>query len=93
MRDEEMFTRTYVCVRKRQENGVIRAQQPIGVPNEQTGFLPVLKQSHEFPEIKQNRAIFVRMKKSKDFIKVRKKQSYKGCTAARNSGLHNVIEM
>ena len=54
-----------------------RAQlQPITVTNERTGFLPVWKQRNEFRQIKQNRAIFVRMKKNKDFIKVRRKQSY-----------------
>ena len=53
-----------------------RAQQPITITNEWTGFLPVLKQRHEFQEIEQNRAIFVRMKKNDDFIEVRRKQSY-----------------
>ena len=35
------------------------AQKPTTVPNEQTRFLPVLKQYREFQEIKQNRVIFV----------------------------------
>ena len=57
--------------------GDARAQlQPITVKNEWTGFLPVWKQRNEFQQIKQNRAIFVWMKKNKDFIKVRRKQSY-----------------
>ena len=40
--------------------------QPITVTNERTGFLPVWKQRNEFQQIKQNRAIFVWMKKNKD---------------------------
>ena len=48
--------------------------QPIAVTNERTGFLPLWKQRNEFQQIKQNRAIFVWMKK--DPIKVRRKQSY-----------------
>ena len=36
----------------------------------------VWKQRNEFHQIKQNRAIFVWIKKKKDFIKVRRKQSY-----------------
>ena len=39
-------------------------------------FSPILKQRHEFEEIKQNRAIVVRIKRIKDFIKVRRKQLY-----------------
>ena len=37
----------------------MRTQQPITVPNEQTIFLLVSKQRHEFPEIKQNWVIFM----------------------------------
>ena len=53
-----------------------RAQQPITVTNERTGFLAVWKQRNEFQQIKQHRAIFVWMKNNKDFMKVRRKQSY-----------------
>ena len=68
-----MFARTYAHIPKRRENKVTGGQQPITVTNERTVFLPVLRKRHEFQEIKQNRAIFVRMKKSKDFIKVRRR--------------------
>ena len=69
----------YVCARPKKAGkwGDARAQlQPITVKNERTGFLPVWKQRSEFQQIKQNRAIFVWMKKNKDFIKVSRKQSY-----------------
>ena len=70
-----MYVRTRP--KKAGEWGDARAQlQPIRVKNERTGFLPVWKQRNEFQQIKQNRAIFVWMKKNKDFIKVRRKQSY-----------------
>ena len=67
----------YVCGRPKKAGkwSDVCAQQPITVMNEQTGFLPVLTQCHKFQEIKQNWAIFVWMKKNKDFIKMRKKQS------------------
>ena len=52
------------------------AQQPIRVTNKRTGFLAVWKQHNEFQQIKQHRAIFVWMKNNKDFMKVRRKQSY-----------------
>ena len=60
----------YVCARLKKAGkwSEVLAQQPITVPNEQTSFLPVLKQRHEFQEIKQNRASFVWMKKSKDLL-------------------------
>ena len=45
--------------------GDARAQQPITVTNERTGFLPVWKQRNEFQQIKQNRAIFVWMMKNR----------------------------
>ena len=51
--------------RKRRENEVTCA------PNSQSQ-----SRINEFQQIKQNRAIFVWMKKNKDFIKVRRKQSY-----------------
>ena len=68
----------YVCARpkKARKWGDARAQKPIRVSNEQTGFLAVWKQRNEFQQIKQHRAIFVWMKNNKDFMKVRRKQSY-----------------
>ena len=56
--------------------GGARAQQSITVTNEQTGFLLAWKQRNEFQQIKQNWATYVWMKKNKDFIKKRWKQSY-----------------
>ena len=49
--------------------GDARAQQPITVKNERTGFLAVWKQ------IKQNQAVFVWMKNNKDFMKVSSKKA------------------
>ena len=57
---------------KRRENEVTHA------PNSQSQSQmnePVFYRN-EFQQIKQNQAIFVWMKKNKDFIKVRRKQSY-----------------
>ena len=71
LRDEEVFACMCARVRKRRENEVTRA------PNSQsTGFLAVWKQRNEFQQIKQHRAIFVWMKNNKEFMKVRRKQSY-----------------
>ena len=56
--------------------GDARAQQPSTVTTERTGFLAVWKQRNEFQQIKQNWAIFVWMKNNKDFMNMRRKQSY-----------------
>ena len=78
LRDEEVFA--YMCarVRKRRENEVTRTpnSQSQSRTNERTGFLAVWKQRNEFQQIKQNQAIFVWIKNNKDFMKVRRKQSY-----------------
>ena len=71
-----------MCVRARSKKagkwGDARAQQPITVMNEWTGFLPARNGNNApnsvIQQIKQNRAIFVWMKKNNDFIKVRRKQ-------------------
>ena len=78
LKEEEMFACLHTHASKKGGKMKITPApiRKITVPKEWTSFLPILKQWHKFPEIKQNRAIFVRMKKNKDFIKVRRKQSY-----------------
>ena len=70
----------YASVRAKKTGkwGDARAQQPITFSNERTGFLPARygNNATNFIKSKKNRAIFVWMKKKKDFIKVRRKQSY-----------------
>ena len=76
--EEVLACTKYVCARPKKVGkwGDVHTQQPITVTNERTGFLAVWKQPNEFQQIKQHRAIFVWMKNNKDFMKVRRKQSY-----------------
>ena len=63
------------------------AQQPITVLNEWTGFLSVLKQQrHQFQEMRQNRGIFVWIKKNKDFINPARLGLFLGASAGWGGG-------
>ena len=71
--------------KKAGKRGDARAQRPITVTNERTGFLAVWKQRNEFQQVKQHRAIFVWMKNNKNFMKVRRKQLYNKHLKARQN--------